>query len=452
MVRPRRTVPLNPPEPDLATIVANLQRQLLEQQQETERLRAQIAQMNQGPQINEVPPRAQPVPPIVPPVPEVQPEAPQNLNIPMAPVGGQANLQPVREDLLYERFRRMKAPEFEGPTDPIAADNWLIDIQVILDFMRLTEQEKVLCASFALKKDARHWWMTVQMRRDVTAMSWQDFVTEFRAMYYNREILAVQQDEFTNFRQGSMTVMEAIQKFEQLARLCPDLVPSETEKVRRMMKMLRTDIAKQVSAGSSPPTLVSDCISRAIRAEYWINQDKEARAQFFKAKKEEKAAAKPTQPRQGTESYPKGQSSNPTQGSNQAGRNKRKGNFSGQNQQGNSPQKKNNRGNENTNVSYPACATCGKKHPGVCRMGTNACYLCGKEGHYARNCPQNNQNQNQSPQYPNRNASSQLHAVQARLEGPSIAQGRLEAPEPQARIYAYTDGNAEAGTSNVVTR
>ncbi|GMN29924.1 hypothetical protein TIFTF001_051747 [Ficus carica] len=280
MVRPRRTVPLNPPEPDLATIVANLQRQLLEQQQETERLRAQIAQMNQGPRINEVPPRAQPVPPIVPPVLEVQPEAPQNLNVPMAPVGGQANLQPVREDLLYERFRRMKAPEFEGPTDPIAADNWLIDIQVILDFMRLTEQEKVLCASFALKKDARHWWMTVQMRRDVTAMSWQDF---------------------------------------------------------------------QVSAGSSPPTLVSDCISRAIRAEYWINQDKEARAQFFKAKKEEKAAAKPTQPRQDTESYPKGQSSNPTQ-------------------------------------------------------------------------------------------------------GPSIAQGRLEAPEPQARIYAYTDGNAEAGTSNVVTR
>ncbi|GMN64472.1 hypothetical protein TIFTF001_033542 [Ficus carica] len=140
------------------------------------------------------------------------------------------------------------------------------------------------------------------------------------------------------------------------------------------------------------------------------------------------------------------------QGSNQAGRNKRKGNFSGQNQQGNSPQKKNNRGNENTNVSYPACATCGKKHPRVCRMGTNACYLCGKEGHYARNCPQNNQNQNQSPQYPNRNASSQLHAVQAKLEGPSIAQGRLEAPEPQARIYAYTDGNAEAGTSNVVTR
>ena len=129
----------------------------------------QIAQMNQGPRVNEVPPQAQSVPPAVPPVPEVQPEVrpevqpgiPLNINVPMAPAEVQPSIPPVREDLLYERFRWMKAPEFEGTTDPIAADNWLIDIQVILDFMRLTEQEKVLCASFALKKDAQHWWMMV---------------------------------------------------------------------------------------------------------------------------------------------------------------------------------------------------------------------------------------------------------------------------------------------------
>ena len=445
MVRIRKTAPVNPPEPDLATVVANLQRQLLEQQQETNRLREQLAQLNQRPQVNEVPPPADQVPPVAPPVPDI----PRNDGIPIAPAGVPVDLPPVREDLLYERFRRMKAPEFEGTMDPIAADNWLIDIQVILDFMRLTEQEKVLCASFALKKDARHWWMTVQMRRDVTTMSWQDFVAEFRTMYYNREVLAVQQDEFANLKQGTMTVMEAVKKFEQLACLCPELVPSETEKVRRMMKMFRTDIAKQVSAGSSPPTLVSDCVSRAIRAEYWINQDKEARAQIFKAKKEEKTIVKQTQPRQSAETNQKGQTNNPAQGSKQSWRNKRKGNFSGQGQQRNYPQKKNNRGNEGNNSDYPVCAKCGKKHPGICRIGTNACYLCGKEGHFAKNCTLNNQGQN--PPYQSRNASSQLHAVQARLEGPSIVQGRLEAPEPQARIYAYTRGDAEAGTSHVVT-
>ncbi|GMN64644.1 hypothetical protein TIFTF001_033709 [Ficus carica] len=149
----------------------------------------------------------------------------------------------------------MKAPEFEGSTDPIEDDNWLIDIQVILDFIRLTGPEKVLCASFALKKDARHWWMTVQMRKNVVTLSWHNFLTKFRVMYYNSEILATQQDEFNNFKQGSMTVMEAVKKFEQLARLCPELDPNEMDK------------------------------------------DKVARAQIFKGKKEEKTVVKQLPPR-----------------------------------------------------------------------------------------------------------------------------------------------------------
>ena len=202
MVRPRRTVPVNPPGPDLAAVVADLQRQLQDQQQETNRLRDQLAQLNQRPQADEVPPRGNVVPPAVPRVPEVRPEVPRNVEVPLAPAEGQMNPPAVQEDLLYERFRRMKAPEFEGLADPIAADNWLLDIQVILEFMRLSEQEKVLCASFALKKDARHWWTTVQMRRNVMVMDWQDFVAEFRTMYYNQEVLANQHDEFTNLQQG----------------------------------------------------------------------------------------------------------------------------------------------------------------------------------------------------------------------------------------------------------
>ncbi|GMN70152.1 hypothetical protein TIFTF001_039196 [Ficus carica] len=187
MLRSRTQVNQNPQESDLANVVATLQRQLMEQQRETDRLREQV--------------------------PEGHQEFRRNVEVPLAPIGVQTDPPLIREDMLYERFRRMKAPEFEGPTDPIKADNWWIDIQIILDFMGLTEQENVMCASFALKKDACHWWMTVQMRRNVTTMSWQDFVTEFRAMYYNREILAAQQDEFNRFRQGSMTVMEAVKKF-----------------------------------------------------------------------------------------------------------------------------------------------------------------------------------------------------------------------------------------------
>ena len=40
--------------------------------------------------------------------------------------------------------------------------------------------------------------------------------------------------------------------------------------------------------------------------------------------------------------------------------------------------------------------------------------------------------------------------MQLILEGPLIAQGRLEAPTPQARLYANTNIDAITSTSNVV--
>ena len=51
----------------------------------------------------------------------------------------------------------------------------------------------------------------------------------------------------------------------------------------------------------------------------------------------------------------------------------------------------------------------------------------------------------------NKNPAPKVYAMQAKLEGPFINQVRLEAPELEAMIYAYTKGDVEAGTSNVVT-
>ena len=57
MVRPRTRANPIPQEPDLANIVAALQQQLLEQQQETNWRRKQIAHLNHIPRANDVPPQ-----------------------------------------------------------------------------------------------------------------------------------------------------------------------------------------------------------------------------------------------------------------------------------------------------------------------------------------------------------------------------------------------------------
>ncbi|GMN22658.1 hypothetical protein TIFTF001_045687 [Ficus carica] len=146
----------------------------------------------------EDPTENQEVPP--PPAVPAQPTAPA---VPAAQAG-----QPViRQEPLYERFRRMKPPEFEGSTNPLEAEEWLTSLQIVLNFMNLTDQEKVFCASYVMKKDARYWWEIVQMRRNVLEMSWNDFIQEFNDKFYNRMAMKAQQNEFNNIKQGTMSIM-----------------------------------------------------------------------------------------------------------------------------------------------------------------------------------------------------------------------------------------------------
>ncbi|GMN20556.1 hypothetical protein TIFTF001_048765 [Ficus carica] len=88
-------------------------------------LRAQLAQQNQGPPDAEVPPAPvnQPAAPEIPDVDPVIPENPIAPEVPVVPVAvPPAPLVRTPEEL-YDRFRHMKAPEFEGSTNPIEADN-----------------------------------------------------------------------------------------------------------------------------------------------------------------------------------------------------------------------------------------------------------------------------------------------------------------------------------------
>ena len=182
----------------------------------------------------------------------------------------------------------MKAPDFEGSSDRLIADEWLAQIQVILTFMNVSDGDKVKCASFVLKKEARYWWETVAIRRNVEQMTWAEFVEEFNEKFFNKRAMNAQQKEFNELKQGSMTVSEAVTKFNQLTKLCPRLVPTEEERVRRMMEMFRPELALAIDSGPEPPSTVADCVVRAIRAEYRLGQVKNDWAQNCKARMEER--------------------------------------------------------------------------------------------------------------------------------------------------------------------
>ncbi|GMN33421.1 hypothetical protein TIFTF001_046700 [Ficus carica] len=142
--------------------------------------------------------------------------------------------------------------------------------------MDLTDNEKVKCAFYCLMDDARIWWEGIELSSDISQMTWEDFVQEFNEQYFNMSVTREHYDEFNNFRQGNLSVTEAVKRFNQLARLCPYMVPNEQERLRRMIGMLKPEIAVIVDSGTTPPTTTAECVKCALRAEYHLNKQKES--------------------------------------------------------------------------------------------------------------------------------------------------------------------------------
>ena len=63
--------------------------------------------------------------------------------------------------------------------------------------MQLNEREKVYCAVYMLKRDARIWWDVIRQTRDTTQMTWTEFQFVFNEKYYNTTVLATKVNEFS---------------------------------------------------------------------------------------------------------------------------------------------------------------------------------------------------------------------------------------------------------------
>ena len=123
--------------------------------------------------------------------------------------------QPMRREYLCERLCKMKPPLFEGTTNHLKVEDWLSTMETILDFMELRDEEKITCAVYVLRKEARYWWDAVKSRRVVQAMTWADVVYEFNKKFFNPTALSAQQTEFLNFKQDNMLVDNAVRKLER---------------------------------------------------------------------------------------------------------------------------------------------------------------------------------------------------------------------------------------------
>ena len=125
----------------------------------------------------------------------------------------------------------------------MVADHWFRQIENVLEAMDITsDAAKIRLVVFQLEGESQVWWDWVKTSRDLEAMTWAEFHGLFMSKYFPATARHAKAQEFLELRQGTMTVMEYMARFTELARFGDDYVATDMAKVRRFENGLKLSI------------------------------------------------------------------------------------------------------------------------------------------------------------------------------------------------------------------
>ena len=148
--------------------------------------------------------------------------------------GGPSNLQ---------RFIAHHLPTFTGGGDPVVADHRFQQVERILEAMEISSDvTRIRLATFQLEGESQIWWDWDKVSRDPKTMTWGEFRELFIDKFFPASSRHVKAQEFLELKQGSMTVLEYVAKFTELACFGDDYVATDMAKVRKFDDGLKLSI------------------------------------------------------------------------------------------------------------------------------------------------------------------------------------------------------------------
>jgi hypothetical protein len=81
---------------------------------------------------------------------------------------------------------------------------------------------------------------------NINAITWNEFKAHFRSHYVPRGTKKLKKKEFTDLKQGGMTVNEYLNSFIQLSRYAPDDINTDEKKQDMFLNELNDDIQFQL--------------------------------------------------------------------------------------------------------------------------------------------------------------------------------------------------------------
>jgi hypothetical protein len=140
-------------------------------------------------------------------------------------------------------FLRTKPPTSGGSVNPLDADDWLRAILRELEPFNCKDRDKVLLATHQLTGTTLAWWENYcAAAKDLSAITWDEFVEEFRRYLIPEATLKRKADEFYELCQGNKSVEEYTHQFIELARYAPEEVDKDSKKQEMFKKGLTPEL------------------------------------------------------------------------------------------------------------------------------------------------------------------------------------------------------------------
>ena len=129
----------------------------------------------------------------------------------------------------------------------MVADHWFMQVEKVLEAMEITsDTTRIRLAAFQLEGEAQIWWNWAKTSRDLEAMTWAEFQELFMGKYFPDTACHAKAQEFLELKQGTMTVMDYVARFTELACFADDYVATDMAKVRRFENGLKLSIRGRI--------------------------------------------------------------------------------------------------------------------------------------------------------------------------------------------------------------
>ncbi|GJZ78902.1 putative reverse transcriptase domain-containing protein, partial [Tanacetum coccineum] len=280
---------------------------------------------------------------------------------------------------------------FRGNKGAVGLIRWIEKTEMVFTVSKCTEGNKVVFAAATFQDRALTWWnsqVATSGMEAVTRKTWAEMKVMMTEEFCPPEEIQRMENELWNLRVKETDISSYTTRFNELALLCPGMVPTEQKKVEAYIRGLSENIKGEVTS-SEPTTL-----NKAVRMAHTLMEQKvKARAEREADNKKRKwenfqggssSGGGNNNSNRNNNNYSNNRNYNSNRNNNQNQyRNTNRNNQN--NQRHGNVRAMTNVGNQNTNEAGQnvKCNKCGMQHYGNCPI---KCNKCGKIGHKAREC------------------------------------------------------------------